>query len=93
VEDGRLFPGSHAQPALRERPARTPHDMRHSEDLDFNNATKADLDQNVSYSASVDSLSRQHLFPFQFLELPRAIGSHNEDRVAVRCLPDRRNPV
>jgi hypothetical protein len=45
--------------------------------------TCTDLDRNMSSSASVDSLSRQHCLPFPFLEPPRAIGQHDEDGVAI----------
>jgi hypothetical protein len=57
-----------------------------SDELHFSNATKADPEQNISNFASVDSLSSQQCLTFQLLGPPRAIGQHDEDRVA-RCFP------
>jgi hypothetical protein len=39
------------------------------------------------------SLSLQHWLQFQLIEPLRAINHHNEEGFAIRCLPDRRNPV
>jgi hypothetical protein len=50
-------------------------DARSSDELDFENATKADPERNMSDSASVCSLSREHCLPFQFLgPLARFVG-------------------
>jgi hypothetical protein len=46
----------------------------------------------MSNFASVCSLSPQDYLQFQFLGPLRAIGQHDEDNVALQCLPDKRNP-
>jgi hypothetical protein len=67
--------------------------VMHDNDLDFENATKADPKWNTSSSASICSLSRQHYLPFQCLGPSRAIGPHDEHLGIIRILPGRRNPV
>jgi hypothetical protein len=47
----------------------------------------ADLNQSIVNAAFVDAFLHQHCFPFQLLEWPRVIDQHDEDNVAVRCLP------
>jgi hypothetical protein len=47
--------------------------------LYFENATKADLEQNMSYSAFVSSLSLQRCLPFEFLRPSRAIRQHDDE--------------
>jgi hypothetical protein len=79
-------------PAASAASASSPHDATRSDNLDFWNATNADLDRNASSSASVCSLSRQHCLTFQRLGLSRAIGQRDADG-AIRCLPGKRNPV
>jgi hypothetical protein len=55
--------------------------------LDFRNATNADPNLNMPYSASINLLSRQYYLTFQLLGLPRAIGQHDEDGAAISCFP------
>jgi hypothetical protein len=64
-----------------------------SNNLDFENATKVGPNRNISFSASICSLSRQHYLPFQFLGPSRAITVHNDNACAIRCFSGRRNPV
>jgi hypothetical protein len=52
---------------------RTPDDAIGSDDLDFMNAAKANLDRKMSYPASVYSFHCQHCLPFQLLGSPRAL--------------------
>jgi hypothetical protein len=47
--------------------------------LDFESATKAGLERNMRYSASVSSLLRWVLLSFQLLGLSRASRRHDED--------------
>jgi hypothetical protein len=55
--------------------------------MEIRNADKADPDRNMPYSASLDSHSHQHCFPFELLGRPRAIGQHDENGT-IECLPD-----
>jgi hypothetical protein len=55
--------------------------------LYFRKTAKADPDRNMSYSASVCSLSGQHSLLFQLLGLFHAISRHDEDAGAIQCLP------
>jgi hypothetical protein len=70
-----------------------PNDAILSDNSDFENATKTDPSRNVSYSASVCSLSCQNCLSFQFLGLSRAIDWHDEDGGAIQCVFNGCNPV
>jgi hypothetical protein len=61
----------------------TPHGMTRSGNLDFRNAIKADLDRNISDSASVYSPSRHH-YP-HFSSLNRFALSVSTMKSASRC--------
>jgi hypothetical protein len=66
--------------------AKASHDTTRFDDLDFENAIKANLDRGMSYSASVYSFLHQHCLPFQRFGPPRAISQHDQDGVTIQCL-------
>jgi hypothetical protein len=64
-----------------------PYDMTDSDDLDFINATKADPDPTMLYSASANSFSCQHCFTFQLLEPSRVISQHTNNGAIINYFP------
>jgi hypothetical protein len=74
IDAGRVFSKSTHSQSFTRGSKHTPDDTTRSQDLDFKNATKADLDLSMSYSASVYFFSHEYCLPFQPLGPPRAIS-------------------